>query len=474
VHALGHTYHKRAPIHATRCPPGEMLALARSPATRQAQNTTHDRPGTTSASLQRQSLEIESEDEMKLIWLSHFLPFPPRGGALQRSFNLLREASRRHDTTLITFNRPAVSGDTLAEYTNELRKVCAAVEVWELPFAWRGIRWWLGLLSNPTRPLPHSCEAYRSEVLLRRWEAILQANPDATVHIDSSDLAVFTPAALRGHRVLLNHHNCESAMAERRARLESNPLKRIVLAAQAKRHAVLEQDLCARVAVNAVVSHEDGQLLLQRCPSAHVHVVANGTDTHYFAPQAEPPRRSSLVFAGSLKWYPNVSGLRAFRRRIWPTLKAEVTGLECILAGKSPVREVRAWAASDPAITLVDTPPDIRPWVAKGTVFICPVVDGGGTRLKLIDAMASGKAIVTTRVGAEGLGIENGKQAMVAESDDEFIRMTLRLLREPELRKSLAANAREYAERHFGWEVIGESLEAGYACTHAHFGVVSD
>jgi glycosyltransferase involved in cell wall biosynthesis len=107
-------------------------------------------------------------------------------------------------------------------------------------------------------------------------------------------------------------------------------------------------------------------------------------------------------------------------------------------------------------------------------VFICPIVDGGGTRLKLIDAMASGKAIVTTSVGAEGLSIENGKQAMIAESDDEFIRMTLRLLREPELRDSLATNAREYAERRFAWEVIGESLEASYGCTHAHIGVVID
>src|SRR5512143_601460 len=121
---------------------------------------------------------------MTLIWLSHFVPFPPRGGAPQRSYHLLREASRHHETMLIAFNRPAVSGETLESFSAELERFCARVEIWDLPFAWRGVRWWAGLAGNMMQTLPQSCEVYRSPSLLRRWDEILRAHPNALIHID--------------------------------------------------------------------------------------------------------------------------------------------------------------------------------------------------------------------------------------------------------------------------------------------------
>src|SRR6478736_8395467 len=141
---------------------------------------------------------------MSLIWLSHFIPFPPRGGAPQRSYNLLREASRNRDTMLVAFNRPAESRATLQTYSAELRAFCADVEIWDLPFPWKGLRWWTGLVTNMAQTLPHACEVYRSPALLERWSDILRAHPGALVHVDSSDLAAFVPAA-SGRRVLLNH-----------------------------------------------------------------------------------------------------------------------------------------------------------------------------------------------------------------------------------------------------------------------------
>ncbi len=339
---------------------------------------------------------------MTLIWLSHFIPFPPRGGAPQRSYHLLREVSRHRETMLIAFNRPAVDAETLKAYSAELRQFCAEVEIWEPPFAWRGARWWAGLIRNTMQSLPFACEAYRSRDLLTRWAERLRSNPDALIHIDSSDLAAYVPAAA-AHRVLMNHHNCESAMADRRARIEANSAKRFFLRQQASRQAALERDVCPKVAVNAVVSVEDGESLRVQAPSAHIHVVANGTDTRYFMPDPNAEQPNTLVFAGSLNWYPNVSGLRLFRKRIWPSLKRASPDVQCILAGRTPVREIVDWGATDPSITLVPSPADIRPWIARGAVFICPIVDGGGTRLKLLDAMSSGKAIVSTKVGAEGL-----------------------------------------------------------------------
>src|SRR5262249_44594153 len=160
------------------------------------------------------------------------------------SYHLLREASRHRDTLLIAFNRPAESAATLAAYSAELRAFCADVEIWDLPFPWKGLRWWAGLVTNMAQTLPHACEVYRSAPLLRRWSEIIRAHPGALIHIDSSDLAAFLPAT-SGHRVLLNHHNCESAMADRRARLEPNAVKRFFLSEQARRQAALERNICA-------------------------------------------------------------------------------------------------------------------------------------------------------------------------------------------------------------------------------------
>jgi glycosyltransferase involved in cell wall biosynthesis len=217
------------------------------------------------------------------------------------------------------------------------------------------------------------------------------------------------------------------------------------------------------VSVNAVVSREDGDSLRRNCPEAVIRVVANGTDINYFTPNPGAIEPDTLIFAGSLNWYPNVSALRFFRDRIWPRLKAAVPDIQFTVAGHSPVAEIVAWAASDDAVELVDTPADIRPWIDRGAVFVCPIVDGGGTRLKLLDAMSSGKAIVTTSVGAEGLGVENGLQAIIADTEDAFTEGTLEILKDPALRNSLARCGREFVERNFAWSTIGMELESAYS-----------
>lgn len=403
---------------------------------------------------------------MKLIWLGHFIPYPPIGGAHQRSYNLLKQASRRHDVVLVAFNRPAVSQSVLDSYRAALEPFCAEIHFWDLPYRWKGLRWWTGLARNALQELPYSCEIYRSHALLARWQAILDAHPDATIHVDTSDLAVFAYAAQhrQGRRVVLNHHNCESAMSKRRASLERNPAKKLLLSAQARKQETLERTLCGRVAVNTMVSALDGQSLHSICPTAHVHVVENGTDTSYFVPNPDGIEPNSLVFAGSMNWYPNISGLRFFRERIWPRLKTAVPGLRLYLAGFSPGAEMKQWAAAEPALTLVANPPDIRPWIARGSVFVCPIVDGGGTRLKLLDAMSAGKAIVSTKIGAEGLNLEHGTHALIAASEDDFVESTIAVLRSPDLRQSLARNARAFVEQTFSWEIIGRSLETAYRC----------
>jgi glycosyltransferase involved in cell wall biosynthesis len=403
---------------------------------------------------------------MDLIWLSHFIPYPARGGAAQRSFHLMQEAARHHRISLIAFNRPVQDAAMLAESRRVFERFCHRVEFWELPLAWRGPRWWTQLALAPLYRWPHSALAYESPETAQRWEAVLSEYPQALVHIDSSDLAVFIEPVLRLRTrfpTLLNHHNCESAMALRRASLESNPVKKFVLNHQARKLAAVEAALTHRVTLNLTVSDEDSTRLRTINPFAQTRLVENGTDVDYFHPQDDLLEERTIIFAASLHWYPNQSALDFFDREIWPLIKQRCPGVRFIVAGQKPPEFLVRWAKSDPAIELVPDPEDIRPCIARGSVYVCPILDGGGSRLKLMDAMAMGKAIVSTSVGAEGLRYRAGEHMLIADDPQKFADSVVTLMENSTLRSKLATAARRLALEEYSWRIIGNHLASAYA-----------
>lgn len=396
-----------------------------------------------------------------LIWLSHFIPYPVRGGAAQRSYNLLRQAARQYRVSLVAFNRPPQAPAMLAESRREFERFCHRVEFLELPFVWKGPTWWMRLALAPLASEPISVVAYRSQRIEQRWKQILADYSDALVHVDSSDLSAFAGPAI-GFPVVVNHHNCESAMASRRASLESNGLKKWVLQGQARKQITLEENLLHRVALNLTVSQEDADSLRAVNSQARFHVVDNGTDIEFFQPADELIEENTIVFAGSLRWYPNQSGLMFFSREVWPLLKMRCPCIRFIVAGQKAPEFLVRWAHSDPQIVFVPDPEDIRPWIARGAVFVCPIRDGGGSRLKLLDAMAMGKAIVTTEVGAEGLRVTSGTHMMIAHMPQHFADEVISLLRDNDKRQRLGAEARSWVSKEYSWPVIGERLMRAY------------
>jgi len=398
---------------------------------------------------------------MQLVWLSHFIPYPPHGGSRQRSFNLIRFISKTYQVHLFALNLQREMADRVAEYKKELNQYCTEVEIWEPPFPWRGVRWWAQLALSPFYRKHYGAHALWSPEVDRRWRLVLEKHPGALLHFDSIDLAGYVAAAA-GFRKVLNHHNCESAMAYRRAERESNPLKKAYLWSQARKLERLEREMCAAFDMNLAVSDVDAEILRSRCPSGHFHIVENGTDTDYFHPSDAEPEPNTLVFAGSLDWYPNISGLRFFVRETWPLLKEKSPGIRLYVAGRSPVPEIVRLAKSDPAIELIADPPDIRPWVWRASVFICPIIDGGGTRLKILDALAMGKAVVSTPTGCEGLRFQGGGPVLVSNQRVEFISQTLHALNDKALRRDLGLRGRALAQAVYGWTAIAGQLSEAY------------
>ena len=401
-------------------------------------------------------------DAVKLLWFSYFIPYPPRGGNFQRSFNLLRQCSKKYEINLVALNQQAYAVQELKDYKQELNKYCATVEFWELPYRWRGAMWWLRLLWSPLWRTPFACRAVWSPRLAERWRRILQEHPGALLHYDSPDLGLFLPAP--GFRKVLNHHNCESAMLERRAEAEPNFLKRAYLRMYAAKQTNLEREICGSFEVNVAVSELDAQMLQKKSPRAHFHLVENGTDTDYFHPMDTKEDPLSLIFAGSLDWHPNVSAVEFFVRDIWPLLKRQCPEAKLLLAGRNPAPSIRHAANADRNIVIGANPADIRPWMARGSVYICPILEGGGTRLKILDAMAMGKAIVSTSVGCEGLRARHGENILVADSPQDFVDAIMRLFSDEQLRRTLGNAGRALVEAHYSWQTVGARLEEAYRC----------
>ena len=389
------------------------------------------------------------------------MPYPPKGGNLQRSYNLIRQASRSYQITLVALNFLGESPEQLRSHMEELKKYCERVEFWELPYPWRGARWQAAALASPLFRVPFSCRALYSPRLRSRWERVLRETPGALLHLDSIDLGLFVPAT-RGFRKVLNHHNCESAMALRRAQREPNRLRKAFLALQARELRRMERSICADFENNLVVSDEDAKQLRAIQPRANFSVVENGVDTDYFRPSPREEQANIVTFTGLLDWYPNVSGIRFFVREIWPLVRSRFPDARLYLAGKNPAEEILALAQADSSIVVVPNPDDMRPILARAAVFICPLLEGGGTRLKILDAMAMSKPIVSTSIGCEGLRIKRDENIFVADVPGEFAQRIAQLLEDQELRWRLGSAGRQLVEREYNWETIGEQLGEAY------------
>lgn len=398
---------------------------------------------------------------MRLLWLSHLLPHPPKGGVLQRSHHLLREAAERHEVDLVALVQPAHQGseEERAEAEAALGAFCRDVQSFWIGSDRRA--WGRPLLLARTllsrRPYDVN---WLDEPSL--WTHLRERKTDHDlVHVDTVGLAPYTEA-VPDTPFVLNHHNVESQMMADRARQQSNSAKRLYMRREAGKLAAWERDWAGRAAVNLVVSPLDRERLRERADDARVEVVENGVDVDYFRPRTPAEEHDGhVVFVGGMSWYPNRDAMLWFVDEIWPRLREAMPGLRAEIIGRDPPEEVRA-AARDGQLRAPGFVDDIRPTVDRALAYVCPIREGGGTRLKVLDALAMAKPLVATAFAVEGLGLEEGTHYLRAETPEEYVAQVRRLAEDPALRRGLAEAGRELVARRYAWSVVGENLERAY------------
>jgi len=278
------------------------------------------------------------------------------------------------------------------------------------------------------------------------------------VHMDSLDLARYLPL-LGGVSVACTHHNVESRLLRRRGLAEDSLPRRWYMLRQARWIEDLERHWCERVAINLAVSEADRDELARLAPRARFGVIPNGVDVETFRPTDAP--QDGLLFVGGANWFPNRDALEYFSAEILPLIRAGGATPAVRWVGRSSDADRQHYAARH-GIDLTGYVDDVRPHIARAACYVVPLRVGGGTRLKILDAWAMGKAVVSTSIGCEGLEAVDGENILVRDTPASFAQAVREVLLDAGLRERLGRAARRTVERRYSWDVIGAELRRLY------------
>ena len=403
---------------------------------------------------------------MKILWLNAGLLLPLDKGGKLRTWHLMRHLARHHEITYLSFAEPT---QTAAD-RDGMREVCTTLETVPRTDAPKGtLKFYVDAARYIVNPLPYAVAKYRSETYARRVRELLDGGRFDAVVCDFLPPAANLPARLGVPSVLFTH-NVEAEIWRRHVETAANPMKRALLTQQWDRMRKFEREALSRFDVVLAVSDADGETFDRLYPGAvrqPVHVVKTGVDTTYFTPMPGHERRAHLVFTGSMDWLPNEDGMLYFVRDILPRIRDAEPDVTLSIIGRAPTPAVRR-LADQPGVEVTGRVEDVRPHVAAGSVYVVPLRIGGGTRLKIFEAMSMAKAVVSTTVGAEGLPVTNGEDIALADDPGAFADAVVRLIRDNEQRQQMETAARRLVVDHYDWSAVADDFESALLTARGH------
>ena len=394
---------------------------------------------------------------MKLLWLNAGLLLPLDKGGKLRTWHLMRHLANRHEITYLSFEEAGQRD----EDRQGMREVCARlITIPRTDPAKRTLAFYADAARHVLAPLPYAVGKYRSASYAARVRALLAAERFDAVVADFLPPVVNLPASLPVPTVLFTH-NVEAEIWRRHAENAGNPLARALMTQQWKRMLRFERDALSRFDLVLAVSDADRETFQRLYPGAlrrPVHVVQTGVDTAYFTPLLGLEQPGRLVFTGSMDWLPNEDGMLYFVREILPQIRQAEPNVTLSIVGRAPTPAV-ARLAEVPGIEVTGRVDDVRPHVAAGEVYVVPLRIGGGTRLKIFEAMSMAKVVVSTTVGAEGLPVTPGRDIVIADDPARFAEAVIGLLRDARARERMAGEARRLVVERYDWAAVASDFE---------------
>jgi len=389
---------------------------------------------------------------VRILWVKANKLLPVHSGGDIRSYHIARYLASRHQLAFFSY----YDGARDSEYERQMAEhlpgaFCVPTGRPESKLA-RGVDYLKRLPSGA----PYAVSRFQSagvQKALRTWFA--EKRFDVAV-CDFLDAAVNFPAELNLPCVLFQH-NVESEIWRRHAGTAGNPAKRMVYGLEFKRILAYEKAAMQRFHHVIAVSEHDRTLMTKWVEPSRVTVVPTGVDLSQYQPEFSDREVEPLViFVGAMDWEPNIDAVEFFCKEVWPSIRAQVPRVKFRIVGRNPDRRVQNLA--DSSIEITGRVPAVIDHLRQAAVVIVPLRIGGGTRLKIYEAMAAGKAIVSTAVGAEGLDVHHEQDILLAEDPKSFAEAVDTFLQDKDARRRYERAAAELAAR-YDWKAVGAKFE---------------
>jgi glycosyltransferase involved in cell wall biosynthesis len=397
----------------------------------------------------------------QILFLCQTLPYPPDGGVWIRTYHVLRLLARAFDVTALCFERAGASANggawDIATSCDALNRF-VGVEVFALPQKHSRLRYVWDHLRSTASGRVYTTYLYDSRAFHRRLTDLLASERFDLVHVDSLDLAQYMPAC-GGLPVICVHHDVESDHLRRRAAIERKRWRSAYIGYQARLMEAVERDSCERITLNVVMSEPDRTLLQRVAPASRIAVVPNGVDVEEFQPDGATG--AGVAYVGGTTPAPNLDALGFFCERILPHVRAAAGHVPTRWIGRASIDQQQRYRERY-GVELTGYVEDVRPFMRDAACHIVPLRAGGGTRLKILNSWAMGKAVVSTSIGCEGLAAIEGDNILIRDDPAAFAEAILRVLADDALRRRLGEHGRATAERLYSWDVIGQKMIRTY------------
>ncbi|MDT5123037.1 MAG: polysaccharide biosynthesis protein PslH [Acidobacteriota bacterium] len=388
---------------------------------------------------------------MRILWLKTELLHPVDKGGKIRTYQTLKELKREHHITYLTLDDGTAGEDArerASEYCHEL--VCVPHRTSQKFSA----AFYLELARNLFSRLPYFMKKYESSEMRREIiERTPQGNYDVLV-CDSLQPSINIPSST-GMPMVLTQHNVEAMIWQRHYEVQRNQLKKVFFYGQWRKAVAYERAASQRFDKIIAVSREDAEVTRRDFGVETVEDAPTGVDTDFFRPSGGIEREPhNLVFTGSMDWLPNEDAIQFFTREVLPLVKKTIPDVTLTVVGRNPFPSLIELGRRDPSIVVTGRVEDVRPYMEKAAAYIVPLRIGGGTRLKIYEAMAMEKPVISTTIGAEGLPVRDGAELLLADTPEAFAEAIVRVLTDEEFARELARRAAETVRAEFGWDKV--------------------
>lgn len=393
---------------------------------------------------------------MRVMIVDADVPFPANSGKRLRSLNLALPLARRHEITYVARVIDPDEGKRAEAFLaqNGIRPVL----VHEPLPPKRGSALILGLAANLVSALPYSVASHRSEAMKAAVAAEARRFNPELINVEYLGYLY----CLEGLQcpVVLQAPNIEAALLKRVSDTASNPVKRLFFAEQYRKYLAAERQAFHAVDRVVACSEIDAHLARDLYQSTNVSVVDNGVDPEFYARVGRPSGSRSVLFMGALDWRPNLDAIDQLLGSILPQLRARVKDAELVIVGRKPSDALRARIAATEGATLHADVPDVRPYMAAAAAMAVPLRIGGGSRLKILEAMAAQLPVVSSTIGAEGLELVDGRDLVIADDPGTMSAALADAIEAPAAARDRASSGRATVESRYAWTNLAAKLEA--------------